>query len=272
MHSKPFLKWAGGKTRVLEHIFSILPKGKRLVEPFCGSGSVFLNADFDEYLVADINPDLINLFQLVKNEGDEFISYCKSFFTAKNNTQDSYTWLRNVFNTTITIRLKSALFIYLNRHGFNGLCRYNSKGGFNVPFGRYTKPYFPEKELMYFKEKSQKVRFLNADFRSMTQYLKTGDVIYCDPPYVPLTDTANFTAYSKGSFTYKDQVELAEWARNNSKKGFPVLISNHDTPVSRKVYESAQIIKSIKVQRHISCDGKNRKEAKELLVLYKEEK
>ena len=159
---KPFLKWAGGKTRVLKHILPLLPKGKRLVEPFCGSGSVFLNTNYEEYLVSDINPDLINIYNFLKEENKDFIEYCKSFFTSNNNTQERYTELRDLFNSTKDIRIKSALFIYLNRHGFNGLCRYNSTGGFNVPFGRYTKPYFPEKEMLLFQEKTKTVTFKSA--------------------------------------------------------------------------------------------------------------
>lgn len=269
-YSKPFLKWAGGKTRVLKNIKSLLPKGERLIEPFCGSGAVFLNTDYKEYLVSDINADLINLFKALQKEGIQFINYCKAFFVPEYNTKEKYIQLRATFNSTKDTRLKSALFIYLNRHGFNGLCRYNSTGGFNVPFGKYTKPYFPEKEMMLFHTKSKSVTFLNTDFRNISNKLNAGDVVYCDPPYVPLTDTANFTSYSKDSFGNKDQEELSLWAETNSKKGIPVLISNHDTPVTRAIYKNASSIKAIKVQRHISCDGKNRHTAKELLVLYRE--
>lgn len=268
---KPFLKWAGGKTRVLKHILPLLPKGKRLVEPFCGSGAVFLNTNYEEYLVSDINSDLINIFNFLKEENKDFIEYCKSFFIPINNTQEKYTELRNLFNSSVDKRIKSALFIYLNRHGFNGLCRYNSTGGFNVPFGRYTKPYFPEKEMLLFQEKTKIVTFLNCDFKSITPHLKQEDVVYCDPPYVPLTSTANFTSYSKDIFSFQNQQDLAKWAENNVKKGIPVLISNHDTAVSRKIYNKATFIKSFKVQRHISCNGKNRKSVKELLALYEKE-
>ena len=124
--------------------------------------------------------------------------------------------------------------------------------------------------MMLFHTKSKSVTFLNTDFRNISNKLNAGDVVYCDPPYVPLTDTANFTSYSKDSFGNKDQEELSLWAETNSKKGIPVLISNHDTPVTIAIYKNASSIKAIKVQRHISCDGKNRHTAKELLVLYRE--
>ena len=126
--NKPFLKWAGGKTKLCDKINTILPKGNRLVEPFIGSGAVFLNTEYKEYYLADTNSDLINTFNYVKNEGIEFINYVNDLFVPENNTKEKYLEFREVFNTTSDTRLKSALFIYLNRHCFNGLCRYNSKG------------------------------------------------------------------------------------------------------------------------------------------------
>ena len=128
---RPFLKWAGGKYRIIERIRELLPEGERLVEPFVGSGAVFLNTRYPTYLLADSNPDLINLYRILQTEGEAFIAYCKRNFTARNNSPESYYRLRDVFNTTRDLRRKSALFVYLNRHGYNGLCRYNAKGRFN---------------------------------------------------------------------------------------------------------------------------------------------
>ena len=263
--NKPFLKWAGGKTRVVKHIIPLLPKGDRLVEPFCGSGAVFLNTNYNKYLISDINADLINTFKYVQKEGASFINDCKTLFVPSNNTESMYKSLRSIFNNTQDIRFKSAIFIYLNRHCFNGLCRYNLKGIFNVPFGRYTKPYFPQKELEFFWEKSKKAVFLNVDFRKLTKHLKANDVIYCDPPYVPLTKTANFTAYNKENFKQQDHTDLVAWIENC---GIPAVISNHDTADIRKAYKHASSIKAIAVQRNISCNGLNRKTAKELIAVY----
>jgi len=134
---RPFLKWAGNKYQILHRIQQHLPAGKRLVEPFVGSGALFLNSDYERYLLADSNLDLINLYNLLKKEGPNFIEYCQGLFVDKHNNPDIYYQYRLEFNTTNDVRRKSALFIYLNRHGYNGLCRYNSKGGFNVPFGLY---------------------------------------------------------------------------------------------------------------------------------------
>ena len=264
---KPFLKWAGGKTRLCTQINNSLPEGKRLIEPFVGSGAVFMNTNYSEYLLSDTNADLINLYQHLKNEGEEFIEFSRQYFTPENNTPEVFYELRSVFNASKDSRLKSALFIYLNRHCFNGLCRYNSKGGFNVPFGRYSKPNYPEKEMRTFCEKSKIATFQIADFKETMSQAKKGDVIYCDPPYVPLTSTANFTDYSIGGFSMKDQKDLSDSAIRLKKRGVPVLISNHCTEWTKQSYESATITE-FDVQRFISSDTANRNKARELLALF----
>ena len=175
---KPFLKWAGGKYRLVQLIKSTLPQGNRLIEPFVGSGAIFLNTEYKEQLLADSNPDLISLFQLIQKEGQGFISYCQGLFVPENNTELAFYQLREEFNSTNDLRRKAALFVYLNRHCFNGLCRYNSKGRFNVPYGRYTKPALPEKEMSYFHEKSKHAVFEVADFITTMEKAVTGDVVY----------------------------------------------------------------------------------------------
>ena len=265
---KPFLKWAGGKSRLCETINKELPAGTRLIEPFVGSGSVFMNTDYDSYLLADTNNDIIVMYQYLQNEGQTFIDYCKTFFIPANNTQTEFTKKREEFNTTTNTRLKSALFLYLNRHCFNGLCRYNSKGGFNVPFGKYDKPYFPELEMQAFYSKSKKATFINADFRVTMQNSTYGDVFYCDPPYVPLTDTAYFTNYTAGGFNIKDQEELRDLAISLREQDVPVLISNHSTEWTLQNYSEANIVE-FEVRRTISADGNKRTKAKELLALFK---
>lgn len=264
---KPFLKWAGGKSRLAERINEVLPKGKRLIEPFVGSGAVFMNTDYEEYLLADTNADLINLFQHLKYEGEDFIEYARQYFAPEYNTQEAFTELRTLFNTTQYSRLKSALFIYLNRHCFNGLCRYNSKGGFNVPFGRYSKPKLPEKEMLAFSEKAKHATFIVADFKSTMDQAEAGDIIYCDPPYVPLSASASFTDYSAGGFNMDDQQELVDYAKKLREKGIPVLISNHATDWTLSAYKGADI-KEFEVQRFISSDTANRGKAGELLALF----
>jgi DNA adenine methylase len=264
---RPFLKWPGGKYRIVDHIKRRLPSGRRLIEPFVGSGAVFLNTDYQEYLLSDINADLILVYETLKRHGDTFIAYCKELFVPNNNTRERYVELRAEFNETKDPWRKAALFVYLNRHCYNGLCRYNASGQFNVPFGRYKRPYFPENEMRYFAQKAQRATFLCADFREVMQNAQAGDVIYCDPPYVPLSDTANFTDYAAGGFGLDDQRDLAQIAKTLGDRGIPVLISNHATEFTEDAYAAADVVQ-LEVQRFISCDGANRGTAPEVLALF----
>ena len=266
---KPFLKWPGGKFGLLDKIQNRLDDGKRLIEPFVGSGAVFLNSHYKKYLLADTNPDLINLYLHLQQEGEAFIEYCQSFFTQKNNCETKYYSFRKKFNQTEDSRLKSALFIYLNRHCYNGLCRYNSKHEFNTPFGRYKKPYFPENELHAFHLASKKATFIHASFVETMKKAKAGDVIYCDPPYVPLSKTAYFTDYFSGGFAWEDQIELASWATKLSRKGIPVIISNHNTNNTRTLYkEAGASTEHFMVRRTISCNTSSRNKVGELLAVF----
>ncbi len=264
---RPFLKWPGGKYRIVHEIKKRLPPGERLVEPFVGSGAVFLNTDYPAYWLNDNNADLINLYRTLKSEGEEFIRYCRSFFVPENNTAERYYELRETFNATKDVVLKSALLVYLNRHGYNGLVRYNAHGGYNVPFGQYKRPYFPEDEMRYFYQRAQAAEFTVADFTEVMTAARPGDVFYCDPPYVPLSDTANFTTYSAGGFSIEQQKELARFAVKLARAGIPVLISNHDTEFIQQAYQKAQITR-LQVPRFISCDGANRGKAGEVLALF----
>jgi DNA adenine methylase len=264
---KPFLKWAGNKFQIIERIKTVLPAGSRLIEPFVGSGAVFLNTDYPKYLLADINPDLINLFKILKLEKAKFINYAKKYFAEKYNTETAFYQLREKFNRTQDIVLKSALFIYLNKHAFNGLCRYNASGLFNTPFGRYKKPYFPEKEMLFFAEKAQNAIFKCENFTEIMSGAEQGDVVYCDPPYVPLSTTANFTSYNKGGFNLDQQQALCQLAEKLAQKNIPVIISNHDTDFVQILYKNAEKI-AFDVQRFISCNGAGRSKAPELLAVF----
>ena len=265
---RPFLKWAGNKFRIMDHIHEMLPTGKRLIEPFAGSGAVFLNTRYKQYLLGDSNADLIMLYNTLKAEGETFIDTCARLFNKRTNKEEYFYNRRNEFNRISDPARKSALFVYFNRHGYNGLCRYNSKGGFNVPFGRYNKPYFPADEMYSFYEKAQQAEFVHLDFSRIMHAAKPGDVIYCDPPYVPLSASASFTTYSAGGFDMSQQEELAQLAEKNRKRGIPVLISNHNTRFTQQAYQSADNIRRFQVRRLISCNGKKRQHAGELLALF----
>jgi DNA adenine methylase len=162
---RPFLKWAGNKYRLMSRIGAVLPEGRRLVEPFVGSGAVFLNTDYPEYRLADANPDLINVYRTLQREGQAFVDDCRQYFTPDYNAPDVYYALRDRFNASKDVKLRSVLFVYFNRHGYNGLCRYNSRGKFNVPFGRYTRPYFPQREMLEFHRKSSQAEFIHSPIR-----------------------------------------------------------------------------------------------------------
>lgn len=264
---RPFLKWAGGKYRLTERIRKSLPEGNRLIEPFIGSGAVFLNTEYQRYLLGDINPDLINLYNCLKKEGNEFIQYANQWFCDKENTKAAYYHWRDCFNSNQDPREKSALFLYLNRHGYNGLCRYNSSGELNVPFGRYKKPYFPAEEMSLFAEKSKRATFVCCGFEELMNRARRGNVVYCDPPYVPLSDSANFTNYAKQGFGLDNQMQLSVKANVLSQRGVTVLISNHESALTKELYQHAEISR-FPVRRMISCKGNSRKNVIEILAKY----
>jgi DNA adenine methylase len=265
--TKPFLKWAGNKYQIIDKIKSVLPNGNRLIEPFVGSGAVFLNTEFKNYLLADFNHDLIHVYLYLQADGKKFIADCKKYFDGKYNHPEIFYELRSTFNTTNNDRLKSALFVYLNKHCFNGLCRYNSKGEFNTPYGKYEKSYFPEKEMNFFHEKSQNAIIKHADFPDTFLSAENGDIVYCDPPYVPLSKTANFTSYRSGVFGEEQQKKLAKLAEELAAKSIPVIISNHHTEFTQVLYRKANI-QTFDVQRYISCKGENRSKVAEVLAIF----
>ena len=239
-----------------------------MVEPFVGAGSVFLNSDFKHYILNDINADLINLYKELKSSPDELISDAKKLFVDLNNHADAYYEYRVQFNQSRDVYERSILFLYMNRHGYNGLCRYNLKGIFNVPFGKYKKPYFPEKEMYFFAEKAQKATFTCLDYDDVFKLVPNNAVIYCDPPYVPLSKTASFTSYAKGGFNLDDQANLANLAEQAAfENNTPVLISNHDTVWTRKIYSQASL-EQIQVKRTISPKGGSRNKVDELMAMY----
>lgn len=272
-HSKhrAFLKWAGGKYRLIPDIQTHLPQKACLVEPFVGAGSVFLNTDFEHYILADINPDLINLFNVVKADIEHYIAQAKLLFLhPQANTEAFYKARRAEFNRSKDIFRRSVIFLYLNRFGYNGLCRYNQKKRYNVPFGRYKTHYFPEKELHFFAEKAQKATFICADFEQIFEMVKNSLIdcaIYCDPPYAPLLQESNFTQYAGGGFSLLQQTRLANLAQEMKDQGIPVLISNHDTDFTRLLYQSAKITE-VQVQRSIGQKVDSRIKVGELFALF----
>ncbi|SLM62840.1 MULTISPECIES: DNA adenine methylase [Dickeya] len=266
---RPFIKWAGGKTRVMPDLLPHLPDANCLIEPFVGGASVFLNTEYRRYVLADINADLINLYRVATRHTDELISYARGLF-ANGNSADAYADNRNLFNSlTLSASVeKAALFLYLNRHGFNGVCRYNKAGAFNVPYGKYSKPYFPRAEIRLFAEKACDTQaiFVCEPFQiTLSSFVARGAAIYCDPPYLPASDTANFTQYHTGGFTAADHQALADALLDaNRQHGIQCVISNSDTPATREIYRHFGL-HEISVQRSAGANAITRTAAKEVI-------
>lgn len=276
--SRPYLKWAGGKFRLMPLIRQYFEQHPNtiLVEPFVGAGAVFLNSPHSKFILNDLNKDIINLHTILKKNSTDFILEAQKLFQPKYNQKKIYLAHRQQFNQSSCAFERSILFLYLNRHGYNGLCRYNQSLQFNVPFGEYVNPYFPEKELRCFALKAKKAQFSHLDFGDFftklihkVQHAKLPNqlMIYCDPPYVPLNKTARFTQYAGEVFNENKQQQLANFAEQLAGLGATVIISNHDTKLTRALYNKAEIV-SFEVKRTISCDPANRLPVKELLAIF----
>ena len=230
---------------------------------------MFLNTSFRRYLLADGNPDLIDVYKRLLREQGRFIAACRRLFSEENNSADRYYAYRDEFNSSRSRRRRAELFVYLNRHCYNGLCRYNSKGQFNSPFGLYRRPYFPEREMQQFITAAGKAEFMHAGFDDSMARARRGDVVYCDPPYAPLSATACFTDYHTGGFRWPDQVRLADLAARLADRGVQVVVSNHDTADIRRLYQDAGAqLEFLQVRRNISCRADGRKPVAELLAVF----
>lgn len=264
---RTIVKWAGSKSRVMDKLKEHLPAGDRLVEPFAGSCSVMMNTDYPAYLVADINPDLINLYQVIKADCERLIEVAGLVFRVANTAERFYA-CRHEFNTTCNERLlRAAFFLYLNRHCFNGLCRYNAKGEFNVPYGKYKKPYFPEDEIREFAEKAKRATFICASFIETLQLVQAGDVIYCDPPYLPQTATSDFSNYHTAGFTYDEHQHLKRLLRRLADRSYPVVVSNSATPDALGMYSHAGFdIEKFSARRSIGASAGCAQSAEEIIA------
>lgn len=262
------LKWAGGKARVMPLLLELLPKADCLIEPFVGSGTVFMNTDYRRYVLCDSNRPLINFFRVLASDTERLIETARRMFIDGNN-KERYYKRKELFNSmqwadtakADTALLYAALFLYLNRHTYNGLYRVNLKGEFNSPFGKFAAPYFPTDEMRRFAEKANdtKAIFMHSDFRLSIRavvYASDDAVIYCDPPYIPASATANFTAYGK-PFTLDDHRSLVTNLLNAHRQfGTRAVISNSDTPETREIY-SAFNLHAFSVRRSVSAKSRD---------------
>ncbi|MDL4385814.1 DNA adenine methylase [Citrobacter braakii] len=265
MTNKTILKWAGSKIGIMEQLRPHLPKTKRLVEPFAGSCAVMMNTDYEQYLIADVNQDLITLYQqTASNNIGAVLCMARNLFEMEV-FQNGYYLERDFFNNSKHVlqpEFIAAYFIYLNRHCYNGLCRYNQKGEFNVPRGNYKKTYFPEAEIRAFAAKADKVNIQCLSWQDALSLVDFGDGVYCDPPYMG----TNFTQYHTDGFTDADNEALAFALKDlNDIQGNPITVSN--SPAAKELYADLGFtIHEIEAPRSISANG-NRKKVPEIIAV-----
>ncbi|MEX9802923.1 DNA adenine methylase, partial [Proteus terrae] len=242
-------------------------------EPFAGSCAVMMNTEYEEYLIADANQDLISLYRNVV-EHTEIMARKEFYAWEENNHKNDYISIRKLFNSIKVLDksecdkyIQSARFLYLNRHCFNGLCRYNNSGEFNVPFGTYGRVYFPEEEIRQFAEKATNAIIACLEWQDTLSLVDFGDGVYCDPPY--MGDEKSFTKYHQTDFTHTHQIELAQALKIlNQSQGNPITASN--SIHAKELYaDLGFIIHEIDAPRSISANG-NRQSAKEIIAVLSE--
>lgn len=280
MNTKPLfppLKWAGGKRQIIDTILANLPsqwdrKCDRYYEPFLGGGAVLFALQPSFAIASDINGELVNFYNVVKNDliafqrhlGSRFFANNKiSYYEARNYDRESdYEFLHDVF--------KAARFLYLNKHGFRGLCRYNASGQFNVPYGNYKSVDYDFDNIAavssYLSDLDNSIVIAQRKWQDSLIYAGKGDFVYLDPPYDPLSDTSNFVGYSNHGFSKDDHLALKDGCDRLSKEGAYIMQSNSATPFILDLYkEYNQLI--IPVKRQINSKEKKRKPVDEVLIM-----
>jgi DNA adenine methylase len=273
----PFVKWAGGKTQLLDRIDKLVPNVfDRYFEPFLGGGALFyhlaMNRQFIAYL-SDINQELINVYEVIKSNVEGLIDVLRVFKEEYYKAPEIfYRELRDEFDTENRSRIeKAARLITLNKTCYNGLYRVNSHGKFNVPMGRYKNPIIYDSKNL--RNASLILGLLEShlywdDYQKiLADKAQEGDFVYLDPPYNPMTSTANFTGYTGTGFTKKDQECLAKIFKELDTRGCKILLSNSDTEYVKELYaEYAKNILQVTVRRNINSRASKRLGYTELLV------
>lgn len=259
-----FLKWPGGKGRILDKILPHIPANRTLIEPFVGGGNVFINAEANGYIIADNNLDLINTYIWIKKNVKLLITISKKLF----NSNIDYYEIRKAFNseTNRTSITQACRFIWLNRHCFNGLCRYNSRGEFNVAIGKHTHIHFPEYQLITYSHflNEHDVKIQHNDFTSTIKLADKNSVIYCDPPYLT-RQNEGFVKYTPSGFGYIETKTLENDLCNAVVKGAIAVVSNSDNDLVREIFKQFKIYK-VSAPRLIACNGQ-RNNANEIIAV-----
>lgn len=261
---RPFLKWAGGKSKLIEQYIPYFPKNFRTYyEPFLGGGAVFFHLNPPSAFLADINPELVNAYRCVKDDVETLIQSLEIHQLRHN--KDYYYEIRK--QNGITKIERAARLIYLNKTCYNGLYRENSQGEFNVPIGKYKNPKICNAAVL--RSASAALQQAGIDGRSFEYILENAsssdDFVYFDPPYHPLSATSNFTAYSRSSFTQDDQISLRDVFAELARRGVKVMLSNSDCPFIRQLYSDFNIY-SISSLRRINSNGSKRGLISEVLI------
>jgi len=261
---RPFLKWAGGKNKLIQQYIPYFPKKfKTYYEPFLGGGAIFFYLNPQLAVLTDINAELVNTYRCVKNNVEELILLLKEH--QLKHSKEYYYGVRQ--GNGITPLEKAARLIYLNKTCFNGLYRENSKGEFNVPIGKYKNPKICNAALL--RSVSAALQPTQIDVRPFEDILKyassSDDFVYFDPPYYPLSPTSNFTAYSRYSFSQDDQIRLKEVFAELAGRDVKVMLSNSDSQFIRELYREFNI-HSISASRLINSNAMKRGKITEVLI------
>lgn len=264
---RPFLKWAGGKQRLIAQYQEYFPAFHRIncyYEPFIGSGAIFFHYQPKTAVLADRNKTLMEVYQAVQQDVDAVISALH----LHHNDSDYFYEVRAWDVAELTLAERAARILFLNKTCYNGLFRENSKGKFNVPFGRYKNPKICNEERLRLASVAlQDVTLLSADFENVVETAVAEDFIYLDPPYAPLTATSSFTQYDRHGFALADQIRLSEIVGQLTKRGCKVMLSNSSAPIIYELYASDYRLVEMQARRNINSKGNRRGPVKELLIL-----
>jgi DNA adenine methylase len=270
---KPFVKWVGGKRQLLEQFRKMNlyppedfdPENSRYFEPFVGGGAVFFDLLPEEGFLSDLNKELVTTYNVIKNDLEKLIISLKKHKTDK----EYFLKIRGQDPNKLSDVAVASRFIFLNRTCFNGMYRVNSKGGFNVPFGKYSNPLIcDENNLRKVSKALQNIDIKHQDYKEVLKKAKKGDFIYFDPPYYPVSKTASFTSYTAETFLDKEQTELRDTFVELHERGCFVMLSNSDTPFINKIYSGIKGVSINKVQagRAINSNGSGRGKITEVLI------
>jgi len=265
----PFVKWAGGKGRLLSQLRPLLPKGgehMRHVEPFVGGGALFFSRRPRRALLTDINPALVSTYAAIRDDVAGVIGALREL--ADRHSKESYYQVRERYNQQrrASSTKRAAMFIYLNKTCFNGLHRVNRKGEFNVPVGSYKNPRILNEEVLRAASHALEGAHLEcAPFDALIENAKPGDFIYFDPPYEPVSQTSSFTSYARDGFSREDQTRLRDVYQALDRRGCKLMLSNSNVPFIRNLYSTFNI-DTVAAPRAINCNAKKRGKVSEVVV------